>query len=56
MLRLILFSILIYISIAERQYLDENRDLKWQTGNPNNGVYRGQPEQIHLSYGGLSFL
>lgn len=41
---------------AERQYLKPDRELSWKNGNPNQGVYRGQPEQIHLSYGGKSFL
>ncbi|CAD5226353.1 unnamed protein product [Bursaphelenchus okinawaensis] len=35
------------------QFLSENRKTHWELRNdPNFGPYYGQPEQIHLSYGG----
>jgi hypothetical protein len=37
---------------CEREFLDNDRELPWQVGNPNNGPFRGQPEQVHISYGG----
>lgn len=45
---LLVFFIYVY---SERTYLQEDRYIYWQTGNPNKGPYYGQPEQIHLSLG-----
>ncbi|KAI6190488.1 Purple acid phosphatase [Aphelenchoides bicaudatus] len=52
MLQLLVILLLLGAVNAEREYLDANRELPWKTGNRNLGVYRGQPEQVHLSYGG----
>lgn len=39
-----------------KHYLTEDRIPHWMDGNPNTGPDFSQPEQIHLSYGGLSKL
>ncbi|KAI6188915.1 Purple acid phosphatase [Aphelenchoides besseyi] len=40
------------VVVSQRLYLDPHRKLSWKQSNPNYGPYRGQPEQVHLSYGG----
>ncbi|KAI6192261.1 Purple acid phosphatase [Aphelenchoides bicaudatus] len=52
MRQLLAFLLLIVFVSAERKYLSDDRELPWRSGNRNMGVYRGQPEQVHLSYGG----
>lgn len=37
---------------CERNYLSPTRIPHWKTDNPNHGPFFGQPEQVHLSYGG----
>ncbi|KAI6233597.1 Purple acid phosphatase [Aphelenchoides fujianensis] len=53
LLLLVLFCFFLPHAHADREYLDPNRPLPWRlNGSHNQGVFRGQPEQIHLSYGG----
>uniref|UniRef100_A0AC34PZH4 Purple acid phosphatase n=1 Tax=Panagrolaimus sp. JU765 TaxID=591449 RepID=A0AC34PZH4_9BILA len=49
---LIILAVFIEIGIARRSFLKENRIPHWKTSDPNRGPYYGQPEQVHLSYGG----
>uniref|UniRef100_A0AC35FGD3 Purple acid phosphatase N-terminal domain-containing protein n=1 Tax=Panagrolaimus sp. PS1159 TaxID=55785 RepID=A0AC35FGD3_9BILA len=46
---LFLFFVTVF---CERTYLSSNRKPHWKTDNPNRGPFFGQPEQVHLSYGG----
>uniref|UniRef100_A0A914XYM1 Purple acid phosphatase n=1 Tax=Panagrolaimus superbus TaxID=310955 RepID=A0A914XYM1_9BILA len=48
----ILFLSFIGFIEAERSYLSPNRKPHWKTDDPNRGPFFGQPEQVHLSYGG----
>uniref|UniRef100_A0A914Q0T3 Purple acid phosphatase N-terminal domain-containing protein n=1 Tax=Panagrolaimus davidi TaxID=227884 RepID=A0A914Q0T3_9BILA len=52
--KILTIFLLIYIcSIkTERTYLSSNRKPHWKTDDPNRGPFFGQPEQVHLSYGG----
>ncbi|CAD5230890.1 unnamed protein product [Bursaphelenchus xylophilus] len=54
---MLLFTVF-YLAVGLRsyyswQFLSDNRKTHWELRNdPNYGPYYGQPEQIHLSYGG----
>ncbi|TKR70323.1 hypothetical protein L596_022364 [Steinernema carpocapsae] len=47
-----LLLLFLFISCAYGLQLKADRKAHWQTGNPNHGPFYGQPEQVHLSYGG----
>ena len=51
-MRLILILNLIFVLVSGREYLSKNRVPHWKTADPNKGPFYGQPEQVHLSYGG----
>jgi len=49
---ILILSLIFCVIVDGREYLSKNRTPHWKTSDPNRGPFYGQPEQVHISYGG----